>query len=36
MIVEVILRKQPRFITGASVVFSGLNLTLLIAFLLLR
>lgn len=33
MIVEVILRKQPRFITDASVVFSGLNLTLLMAFL---
>lgn len=29
MIVEVILQKQPRFFTDASVVFPGLNLTLL-------
>lgn len=33
MIVEVILQKQPRFITNASVVLSGLNLTLVTAFL---
>ena len=35
MIVEVIPQKQPRFITDASVVCSGLNLTLLTACLYL-